>query len=118
MENQEPLNFTSILALVEGSHKGSVGCLNEIIDEAFSETVKRVLSTGKAGKLHVTLSFSRVDNTRIEIKGDVTTKLPEPKTDSRYIYHDVRGQLFSEDPRQKNLPFPTPLKQVKKEVAQ
>jgi hypothetical protein len=112
-EKKEPLNFRSILEQIEGSYKGSVDDLGGLVDEAFSETVKRVLSTGKAGKMTVTLAFARVDETRIEVKGDVTTKLPEPKTDSKTIYHDSRGQLFTEDPRQKTLPFPTPLKQVK-----
>jgi len=112
-EKKEPLNFRSILEQVEGSYRGSVDDLGGLVDEAFSETVKRVLSTGKVGKITGTLAFARVDETRIEVKGDVTTKLPEPKTDSKTIYHDSRGQLFTEDPRQKTLPFPTPLKQVK-----
>lgn len=112
-EKREALNFRSILEQVEGSYKGSVDDLDELIDEAFSETVKRVLGTGKVGKLTVTLAFARVDETRIEVKGDVTTKLPEPKTDTKTIYHDSRGNLFVEDPRQQKLPFPTPLKQVK-----
>jgi|GEM_PF-2612934 len=110
---KEALSFKSILDQVEGSYKGSVDDLGELIDEAFAETVKRVLATGKAGKLTVTLAFARVDETRIEVKGDVGTKLPEPKTDSRTIYHDSKGRLFTEDPRQSDLPFSGPLRQIK-----
>ncbi len=114
-EKRKPLGFCSILEQIEGSYKGSVDELDVLVDEAFTETVKRVLGTGKAGKLTVTLVFARVDDTRIEVKGDVTTKLPEPKSDSRTVYHDNRGNLFVEDPRQAHLPYPTPLKQVKQE---
>jgi len=113
-EKKEALDFQAILKKVEGSYKGAVGDLGELIDDAFAETVKRVLVTGKAGKLTVTVAFNRIDDTRIEVKGDVTTKLPEPKTDSRTIYHDSRGRLFTQDPRQADLPFPTPLRQVNK----
>lgn len=46
-EKKEPLNFRSILEQVEGSYKGSVDDLGELIDEAFSETVnaKRRMGT-------------------------------------------------------------------------
>ncbi|MDD3001684.1 MAG: hypothetical protein PHF29_08010 [Candidatus Riflebacteria bacterium] len=113
MSEQQALDFKSILNRIEGSYKGSVDELDILVDEAFIETVKRVLGTGKVGKLTVTLAFNRIDDTRIEVKGDVSTKLPEPKTDTKTIYHDSRGNLFVEDPKQQKLPFPTPLKQVK-----
>jgi hypothetical protein len=100
------------LPLIEGSYKGNVDTLDELIKEAFIETVKRVLSTGKAGKMTVTMAFARKDDTRLEITGDVTTKLPEFKADIRSIYHDNRGNLFLDDPRQPHLPNVTPLKKV------
>lgn len=112
MDSEKSLDFCSVLEKVEGSYKGSVDDLKPLIDEAFVETVKRVLATGKAGKLKVELSFNRVDEVRIEIKGDVKTTLPEPKSDSRRFYHDSRGNVFSEDPRQMKLPGITPLKKV------
>jgi hypothetical protein len=115
MKETEPLNFQSVLSRIEGSYKGSVDELDALVAEAFTETVKRTLSTGKVGKMTLTLGFSRVDETRIEIKGEVTTKLPEPRTDSSVLYHDERGDLFAEDPRQKKLPFASsPLRQINK----
>jgi hypothetical protein len=113
VEKKEPLSFITTMPLIEGSYKGNVDTLDELVKEAFTEAIKRVLSTGKTGKLTVTMAFSRKDDFRIEITGDVTTKLPEFKSDIRSIYHDQKGNLFLDDPRQANLPFSTPLKQVK-----
>lgn len=107
-----PLNFCSTLAQLEGVYKGTRNDLNLLADEALQETVKRVLSTGKAGKITVVLAFARKDDDRIEVKGDVKTNLPEPKADTKTFYHDNRGNLFVEDVKQPKLPFPTPLKKV------
>jgi hypothetical protein len=38
-EKREALNFRSILEQVEGSYKGNVDTLDELIKEAFIETV-------------------------------------------------------------------------------
>lgn len=114
MDENPKLGFVEILGMTEGTYNGTVDDLRTLIDESFAETVKRVLSTGKAGKLTVTLGFNRVDDFRIEIKGDVSAKLPEPKTDGRRFYHDVKGNITADDPRQRKLPFPA-LKQIKKE---
>lgn len=107
-----PLNFSTTLTQLEGVYKGSRNDLNVLADDALQETVKRVLSTGKVGKITVTLAFARKDDDRIEVKGDVKTNLPEPKADTKTFYHDNRGNLFVEDTRQAKLPFPTPLKKV------
>lgn len=111
-ENDAPLNFSSTLENLEGVYKGTRNDLNVLVDDALQETVKRVLSTGKVGKMTVVLAFSRKDDDRIEVKGDVKTSLPEPKSDTKTFYHDSRGNLFVEDIRQAKLPFPTPLKKV------
>ena len=109
------LNFASTLSQVPGVYDGQVDVLENRVEEAFIKTVKRVLGTGKAGKITVSLAFSRVDDTRIEIKGEVKTALPEPKVGTREVYHDNRGNLSVEDPRQPKLPGAnnvSPLRQV------
>ena len=111
-EPKDPLNYSAVLSKVDGSYKGSVGTLEEVIEEAFAETIRRVLMTGKAGKLTVCLDFSRLDETRIEVKGDIKTKLPEPKTSTRTLYHDRSGNLFADDPNQPNLPNVAPLRKI------
>ena len=102
MEN-EKLDFVKLLSKIEGSYKGSVDELNVLIDEAFDNTVKRVLSTHKKGVLTVTMSFNTVDSNRMAIEANVTTKLPEPKADSKCFYHDLRGNLTEKDPNQPEL---------------
>lgn len=114
MNKQEPITFNSTLERIEGSYKGRRDIFEDVLSEAFLDAVTRVLSTGKAGKLTVKLSFARVDDARLEIKGDLSTNLPEPPADGRTFYHDNRGNLFLEDPRQAKLPNMTPLKRVKK----
>lgn len=108
----EKLGFKEVLPIIEGVYDGSVDTLEDCIADAFEKTVKRALSTGKVGKLNVALSFSRVDDTRVEISGKVTTTLPNPVPSSRSVYHDNRGNLSETDPRQQNLPNVTPLKRV------
>lgn len=102
MEN-EKLDFVKLLSKIEGSYKGSVDELNVLIDEAFDATVKRVLSTNKKGVLTVQLSFNTVGNDRMSIEANITTKLPEPKADSKCFYHDLRGNLLEKDPNQPEL---------------
>jgi hypothetical protein len=115
VNKQEPITFHTALERIEGSYKGRRDIFEDVLSEAFIDAVKRVLSTGKQGKLTVKLSFSRIDEERLEIKGDLSTSLPEPASDGRTFYHDSRGNLFLEDPRQAKLPNMTPLKRVKKE---
>lgn len=113
-EKKEKLGFTDIIEKVEGVYDGRLDVLDSCIQEAFEKTVKRSLSTGKVGKLTVTLSFNRTDDKRMEIKGEVKTSLPNPVAGATNMYHDIKGNLHQSDPRYQHpdLPKPKPLRAV------
>lgn len=103
-QNQnQTLEFFNIMDQIEGSHNGSINRFTELANSAFSEAVRRVAQTGKKGKLVLTFSIENVGE-RIEITGDINSKLPEPTQKGKLFYYNSRGELTNEDPKQPSLP--------------
>ena len=67
-----------------------------------SELVKQVDSTGKAGKLTITLDVKRAGGA-IQIDSKVTAKIPETKADGDMFWPTVEGNLSLENPAQQKL---------------
>lgn len=101
MENK--LGFLDIMGKIEASYEGHIDELGAVIDTALDKTVKRVISAQKKGVLTISISFDTVNDTRIAVDANVSTKLPEPKADSKLLYHDLKGNLTDEDPMQPKL---------------
>ncbi len=112
MEEQNNLDLENVMDQIEGSYEGSIDIFSELANKAFSEALKRVISTGKKGKLTLAFSLENIGDGRISITGDINSKLPEPSQKGKLFYHDLKGNLTTEDPRQPNLPNLKPLSRV------
>jgi hypothetical protein len=99
----EKLGFSDLMTRIEASHEGHIDELGEIIDLALNKTIKRVISSQKKGVLTINLTFNTVGENRMAVDANVTTKLPEPKADSSFLYHDLKGNLTENDPMQPQL---------------
>jgi hypothetical protein len=113
----DKLEFPQLLEQVESYHDGHINSMSFLIDEALTKVVRRALETGKASSLSVTLNFTRYDDCRVAITGDLKTKLPEGKKQARTFYYDRNGELSLEDTTQPKMfdrdgNVATPLKRV------
>lgn len=91
----------NILDVIATQRKGR--CMTDA-QAKLQELVKACASTGKSGKLILTLEVSAAEDSTVVIKDDVTIKQPKPATGSTIFYADEQGDLHREDPRQPEFP--------------
>ena len=92
----------NIIETINVQRKGK--CIAEA-QEKLQELVKKVLATGKKGKLTISLDIQQgADEGTVIIRDDVTVKLPTPDKSSSTFYADADGALHREDPKQREFP--------------
>ena len=84
----EKLEFANLIEKVEGYLDGRVDTISNLIEIALKNVVKRAIETGKKSSLTVTLDFTRFDDKRVSITGDLKTKLPEGSEEAKIFYFD------------------------------
>lgn len=89
--------ITDTLRLLDG------GAFMDRCSEELAALVKAVETTGKTGKLTVTLDLKTVGNGAIQITPKVSAAVPEPKPDTTLLWSTVEGNLVTENPRQQKL---------------
>ena len=95
------------------------GKVHEQLTAQLPDLVKRVMETGKAGTITLTLRVKK-ENRMAVVNADVKVKLPAPATDSTLFYATEDGVLRRDDPKQpvlRNVSMtpPTLIKTVKEE---
>ncbi len=93
----EKLEFANLIEKVEGYLDGRVDTISNLIEIALKNVVKRAIETGKKSSLTVTLDFTRFDDKRVSISGDLKTKLPEGSKEARTFYFDKNADLSLDD---------------------
>ena len=82
----------------------SEGATNSELSEAMWDLVQRVQDTGKAGRLTLTLAVGFDGHGRIQIKDEVSVKLPEFNRPITAFFVDRDGNPSRRDPNQPALP--------------
>lgn len=80
------------------------GATNSELSEAMWDLVQRVQDTGKAGRLSLTLAVGFDGYGRIQVKDEVTVKLPEFNRPTTAFFVDGAGNPSRRDPHQPALP--------------
>ena len=93
----EKLEFANLIEKVEGYLDGRADTISNLIEIALKNVVKRAIETGKKSSLTVTLDFTRFDDKRVSISGDLKTKLPEGSKEARTFYFDKNADLSLDD---------------------
>lgn len=82
------------------------GDLIPVLDAAgqeFSEVVKAVVQTGKAGKLTMTIDIKPSTAGALAVKAAVTAKRPKGLPPESLLWPTPEGNLLADDPRQTKL---------------
>ncbi len=79
------------------------GELNDELAEAMNELVTKVSSTGKTGKLTLTLSLKPGKSGQIEIADDLKVTPPKEERGHTIMFATPEGNLQREDPRQRSI---------------
>lgn len=80
------------------------GATNKELSDNVREIVKRVVDTGKKGRLTLTMEFSEFKGTgQIVIEDKITMKLPEYDRLKGMAFADDEGNLLRDNPKQKSL---------------
>jgi hypothetical protein len=93
----EKLEFANLIENVEGYLDGQADTISNLIEIALKNVVKRAIETGKKSSLTVTLDFTRLDDKRVSISGDLKTKLPEGSKEAKTFYFDKWCDLSLEE---------------------
>jgi hypothetical protein len=82
------------------------GGLNEEATEELTKLIDAVESTGKAGKLTLTIAIKPLSKTSgaLEVKASVTTTVPKDEDDSEVFFSTPDRNLSRHDERQRELP--------------
>lgn len=78
--------------------------LAEAADQ-LAELVKAVDTTGKPGKLTLTINVRKAMHTALAIKGKVVVAMPPEAPLEALMFPTPEGNLLTEDPRQSKLPL-------------
>jgi hypothetical protein len=76
------------------------GCLIDEASEKLSELVNAVSSTGKAGKLTITIDIRKATAGALAVAGKVTIKKPAEPAIEVLMFPTPEGNLLTEDPSQ------------------
>lgn len=68
--------------------------------ESLASVVAAVVSTGKKGKITISLSIQPGADETVVVSSDVTSKVPKPSKSGSTYYPSEDGTLTREDPRQ------------------
>lgn len=89
--------ITDTLRLLDG------GAFLDRCSEELSTLVKAVETTGKTGKLSISLDLKTVGNGAVQITPKVSASVPEPKPDTTLLWATVEGNLVLDNPNQQKL---------------
>jgi hypothetical protein len=89
--------ITDTLRLLDG------GAFMDRCSDELAALVKAVETTGKTGKLSITLDLKTVGNGAIQITPKVAAAVPEPKPDTTLLWATVEGNLVVDNPAQQKL---------------
>lgn len=91
--------------ILETLHHLEGGCfLNEAADK-LSELIAAVDTTGKPGKLTLTINIRKATGVALAVKGKVTAAMPPEAPLEALLFPTPDGNLLTEDPRQGKLPL-------------
>lgn len=77
--------------------------LLDVAGEKFSELIKAVTTTGKAGALTLKIDVKPSTAGALAVKGDVNAKMPKGLPAESLLWPTPDGNLLSEDPKQHKL---------------
>lgn len=93
--------------------------LRHLMGGTFLDLVAAVDSTGKAGKITLTISIKKSTKAAMAVVGDIKMSKPTEAPDATLMFATPEGNLLTEDPRQQKLELkavaaqtPAELKQV------
>lgn len=89
--------ITDTLRLLDG------GAFLDRCSDDLASLVKAVETTGKTGKLTLTLDLKTVGNGAVQITPKCSAKVPEPKPDTTLLWATVEGNLVVDNPNQQKL---------------
>ncbi|MFY8017851.1 MAG: hypothetical protein ACOVN9_07020 [Inhella sp.] len=89
--------ITDTLRLLDG------GAFIDRCSDELAALVKAVETTGKTGKLAITLDLKTVGNGAVQITPKVNASVPEPKPDTTLLWATVEGNLVVDNPAQQKL---------------
>lgn len=102
IDESNPANsFLTTLAALE------FGNLVPEASEKLAKLVSRVVTTGKKGKITISLEIApgKGNSGQVKIESEITIKEPKPEKGESIFFGTVQGQLLRRDPRQKELDF-------------
>jgi len=79
--------------------------LLDVAGERFSDLIKAVTDTGKAGALTLKIEVKPSTAGALAVKGDVTAKMPKGLPAESLLWATPDGNLVADDPRQQKLPL-------------
>ena len=85
----EELEFANLIDEIEN---GRVDTISSLIEIVLKNDVKRAIETGKSS-LIVALEFTRFDDKRVLISGNLRTEFPECSKKERTFYFDKYADL-------------------------
>ncbi len=100
----EPGIDSAFLTLLQHHRSGQV--LNDL-SAAMREATEAAQLQGKKAVITLKINIEPAAKAAgaVVVTDDVKVKLPEPQTRGSFFFSDDRGNLFRDDPRQKELPL-------------
>lgn len=86
--------------------------------EKLAELVAAVDSTGKAGKITLTIAIKKSTKAAMAVVGDIKLNKPTEAPDATLPFATPEGALLTEDPRQQRLELKTVAAQTPAELKQ
>jgi hypothetical protein len=86
----EKLEFANLIDEIENDRVDTISSLIEIV---LKNDVKRAIETGEKISLTVALDFTRFDDKRVSISGNLRTEFPECSEKERTFYFDKYADL-------------------------
>lgn len=100
---EQQMAKNSLLRTLAELRKGSVVTK---ASEDLARLVQEVQKLGKPGELKIVLKVRpNADGVTLAIEAGVDAKLPKPDQKATTFFPNEEGQLFRDDPSQKDLPF-------------
>jgi hypothetical protein len=79
------------------------GTFGHKVSETFKQVLQAVETTGKAGKLTITVDVTKTTGGMVALVAKVTDKTPEPKPDADVRWVTEDGVLTHQNPKQRDL---------------
>lgn len=104
-QDAKPLDFSGIASTLQVIFHDDPHKLKEALDLAVEEVVKAAQQNNKPSSLVVEIKVKPGRNRSVSMAANLAVKIPKPEIISVPLFTDIRGRVYSEDPKQPKLDF-------------